>query len=627
MTGSELTVDSTIAVRIVGHSEDGASSTEPRDWLTGGIPEGSLVVAGPPGLACPDEFLRFAGDSMAKDPRVATVSWADSAIAHLTGGRGRNRLAAPLPHHPEHVNAQSPAGDLVAINHRLFDLIGAPIAEGWDVSWPSIRDWARKANHRGLRHVWWWSGETSENEPILPPSEFDEREAQDPSGALGGLVDRHRAQFDAMSIGVDASWLGDNETGAQVALVQWLTALAQRTDIVEIRLFNLPFGRLPHYAVELSGHPVIRVIPQGSEPGEAADVYWRPSQPDHRTIVSRDRHLGRRLVTTILDLIEYANERYHTDHETWALNRNRTRVYLSRVDMVTAISRDVVDHLAAEVPGMEPQRLRVTSLGVDHLSGAHASTAPSDLRKAWPTFGQAPFILVLGNDYMHKNRDFAIRVWQVVTQKRRIDLVLAGLHVQGSSTRATEETLLHAPYVGGSRALRLGHTSPAAKTWLLANAELLLYPSSAEGFGFVPHEAASLGVPSVSTRFGPLKEFLPCEATAAQWSIDEYAARVLELIDEAGARRAQITAFGEVRAANSWDQAAEQLARAFREALFLPPRMPVTAPPAAPSGLENLSEGYEAALLQAMTESLSWRITKPLRAGADRARRVKRRLR
>ena len=621
-------MDSTIAVRIVSGCEDDLGPEVPREWLTTKMADGDLLLAGPTHLSCPNGFLQFARESMDHDPRIATVSWADSAITHLSGVRGRNRLAAPPPHSGGHVNAESPAGDLVVMNAKLFDLIGVPLGEGGTVSISSIREWSRRANHRGLRHVWWWSGAASEADPILRPSEFDEREARDPSGALSCLVDQYRAQFDAISIAVDASWLGENETGAQVALVQWLKAMAQRTDISGIRLFNLPSDRLPHYAVGLSGHPAIRVIPSGSEPSEPADVYWRPSQPDHRTVVTRDRRHGRRLVTTVLDLIDYSNERYHADHETWAWNRSRTRVYLSRVDMVTGISSDVVEHLAAEVLGLEPRRLRVTSLGVGHLAGAQTSSIPYDLRKAWPGVGETPFLLVLGNDFMHKNRDFAVRVWQAVAQRRRVDLVLAGLHVHGSSTRGIEETLLHTPHVNGSQAVRLAHASPTAKTWLLANASLLLYPSSAEGFGFVPHEAASLGVPSISTRFGPLKEFLPDEATTEQWSIEDYTTRVLQLIDDAQERQAQLTAFRATREANTWDEAAEQLARAFREALRLPPRLPVTIPYALGGDLGgNPSEGDEADLVHAVTHSLSWRVTKPLRATAAQARRVKRRLR
>ena len=73
------------------------------------------------------------------------------------------------------------------------------------------------------------------------------------------------------------------------------------------------------------------------------------------------------------------------------------------------------------------------------------------------------------------------------------DLVLAGLHVKGSSSKKAEEEL-------GSRHLDLrgrihavGHVTSASRAWLLANAEVVLYPSSAQGVGCVSYEAAALG--------------------------------------------------------------------------------------------------------------------------------------
>ena len=54
--------------------------------------------------------------------------------------------------------------------------------------------------------------------------------------------------------------------------------------------------------------------------------------------------------------------------------------------------------------------------------------------------------------------------------------------------------------------LTVGHVSSESRSWLMTIAAVVLYPSSAEGFGFVPYEAAALGTPSSFAHFGPLAE-------------------------------------------------------------------------------------------------------------------------
>ena len=44
----------------------------------------------------------------------------------------------------------------------------------------------------------------------------------------------------------------------------------------------------------------------------------------------------------------------------------------------------------------------------------------------------------------------------------------------------------------------LGYVTSEERTWLLGNAAAVLYPSSAEGFDFLPYEAAALNTPQLS---------------------------------------------------------------------------------------------------------------------------------
>ncbi len=529
----ESRVQRPIRIYVIGHAQGDRIELDEHDLPSWSFSESDvLVITTDDGAATPDVISR-AQKAFASDPRTASVSLADAAVSALAGLRGRARLAEPLPHQSGAVKASAPAGSAVLINPAVLDLTGRPALGGQDGRTALLR-WAQQANHRGLRHVWWWSGTSTESPPAFEPEPLDTRESEDSASPIGQMVDRHRATHDAITVTVDASRLGPHETGAQVATVHWLEALARRTDIARLTLVSLPYGALPPYAARLAEQPAIRVLAQ-EETADPADIFWRPSQPDARAVASRDRRYARRLVTTVLDLIEYSNERYHFDLDTWTRSREQTRRYLSQVDLVTGISDDVTAEVAAEVPGLEERRIRSTPLGVEHVRSTPIDRIPDDLLAAWPHATGSRFILVLGNDYMHKNRDFALRVWQEVADRNRVDLVLAGLHVRASSTKPAEDALLRAQSGIDQAVIRMPHVSSEAKRWFVSHATMVLYPSSAEGFGLVPHEAAAVGVPSLSTGFGPLLEFLPPEALVDHWSTSEYVRRVDELLQAAPA--------------------------------------------------------------------------------------------
>jgi Family 4 Glycosyltransferase in conflict systems len=598
---------------------------------------GMLVLA-EEGAALDDEFMRVAAALMAADPRVATVSLADSAVAALAEvvRPASSGAAEPMRLDPGTALAAQPAGGTVAVNPGVLDLVGSLDGDSGMVGVTVLREWADRANHRGLRHVWWQSGRTGAHPGSgLPASAVDAVDALDPLSGLARLVDRHLAATSRLVLSVDASWLMENETGAQVATVRWIEALAARPDIAQIRLCDLPHGRLPAYAAVLAGHDKVVVQERGAR-HSPADIHWRPYQPDAHTMLSRDRQRGRRVVTTFLDLIDFSNSRYHSDPDAWMTRRRQLRRYARQLDGVTAISTDALAHLATEVPGLEPERMFRTPLGVEHLrdgvtAGDHDShqppAAPPDVIRSWPDAGRRPFVLVLGNDFLHKNRDLAIRAWQSAAGDQTIDLVLAGLHVNSSSSAHLEQRLPTRTTSG--QIIKLEHVSPAAKTWLLTRATAVLYPTSAEGFGLVPHEAAVLGTPALFTSFGPLAEFLPGLGTA-DWGIGAYTHALAELIAEPDARAQAVAAVRAIDRVLTWPAAAESLVSAFRAVLAQPPQ---------PYGLWERTEGLRkhraigdhsipmmpevaARSLHASADGRHWRIKQAVRAGRDLVRRA-----
>ena len=349
----------------------------------------------------------------------------------------------------------------------------------------------------------------------------------------------------------------------------WLEALADHPDVESIRLIGLPGGRLPGYAAGLASP---KILIAGRAADQVDDIYWRPYQPDAGTMLSRDRTLGSRVVTTVLDLIEFSNGRYHGGAQQWTQRRSQLRRYLRQTDLITGISQDVLDTVAWEVPGVEAERMHRTALGVDHLAGGGDAPQPRWLKERCPDLGERTFLLVLGNDFAHKNRDFAIRAWMDVSRSVEVDLVMAGLHVSSSSTGDIEDQLLADPLSGPGRVYRLRHVPGNVKSWLLANAAVALYPTSAEGFGFIPHEAARLGTPSVFTAFGPLGELCPDPPGVESWDLSDYARRIRQWVTDPAVREGAVQRALEGDRELTWAASTEALVTAFRAALLLPPQ-------------------------------------------------------
>ena len=238
-----------------------------------------------------------------------------------------------------------------------------------------------------------------------------------------------------------STWLGPHETGAQVLTTAALGALALQEQVTDIRLVGLT--QLPSYAAHLADHPRIQVVGPEEEP-PCSDVVWYPNQIDARSNIASARRLGARVVTTYLDLIAYDIPRYHGSPEAWLAYRGLQRRIALSVDGITTISGDVAARLIEEVPRLDPERVLPLPLGLDHITADQAPEAPGDdLLDLVKALGGRRFVAVLGNDFQHKNRDFAIKVWEAALQAGQpCDLVLAGLHVKSSSSKEQEDDLI-----------------------------------------------------------------------------------------------------------------------------------------------------------------------------------------
>ena len=170
-----------------------------------------------------------------------------------------------------------------------------------------------------------------------------------------------------------------------------------------------------------------------------------------------------------------------------------------------------------------------------------------------------------------------------------------------------------APAFSLNSAASSGLGDSASRAWLLANATAVLYPSSAEGFGFVPYEAAVLGTPSTFTDFGPLHEVSGVRGLPASWSVDAYATDLVALLSDEHARADRLDQLLAAVRRSTWDGFAAGLTDFFTRISSLPE--------VATSAVGADTAAADAAALSAVLSSRTWRATAPLRRLGRHVRR------
>jgi glycosyltransferase involved in cell wall biosynthesis len=506
------------------------------------------------------------------DPRIASVSIQATEITEAND---------------TFLRAAAPAGCLIAIAQSdLFD--------------HTQEDWATAASNKGLWHDWYLSTsrDIAKAENLREPSDLDRQELQDPSSSHHHHHNSAAINSNAMSLTVDVTWLGEHETGAQVLTTAAIAALANQDRITTITLTGLT--ELPAYAQHLTDHAKVTLDNNTKQ----SDILWYPNQIDQRVNIDQARTLGKRVVATYLDLIAYDIPRYHASPEAHAAYRAMQRKIALSVDGITTISKDVAKRLYQETPRLDHKRIQAIPLGLDHITHESTTTKPKDFNST------RDFILVLGNDFKHKNRDFAIEVWEeLLNQGHTVDLVLAGLHVKSSSSKDQEKTLIKKHVNLRGQIHTLGHVTSEERAWLLSNAKAALYPSSAEGFGFVPYEAASMNTPSTFAAFGPLKEISQLTTLPTDWNKDQFAQDLGQLLESEVAAQERVNQLTAIINELTWQRFADQLTDFFAKIAELP------TGPTAPLGSTSTAES---ATLAQVLSSKSWKLTAPLRKFAGK---------
>jgi glycosyltransferase involved in cell wall biosynthesis len=223
------------------------------------------------------------------------------------------------------------------------------------------------------------------------------------------------------------------------------------------------------------------------------------------------------------------------------------------LDVIRDVARVVVTSSQAskrdlEACGIEPARIRVVPLGVDHAPASAADVAAVRQRYQLP----ARFVLFLGTHEPRKNlRRLAAAVPRA---SGGLPLVIAGLAGWGDATAGI-----------GDAARFLGVVPAADLPALYAAATVFAYPSEAEGFGLPVLEAMAQGTPVVTSRGTSTEEVAGGAAVLVDpFDVDAIAAG----LDEATCRGDELAGAGRRRAATmTWEAAAQRTMAVYGEVL------------------------------------------------------------
>lgn len=315
-----------------------------------------------------------------------------------------------------------------------------------------------------------------------------------------------------MRVAIDLTALLPEATGVDIYLKHLVLYLGQLDHNNRYTLFvnyedrHLFDDLLPHnFAVVplcLRSRPVRLLFQQVVLPVAARawgiEVLHSPSflMPFYR---GRPRHL-----LTVYDMTFFSLPQHHTALRRSAPFRRMVSWSIQRTDLVSVPSQFTQQEILDLMPEVSPDRIRVITPGIGEEFRPEVKEKVRHEARRLGAFW--PYILHVGTIEPRKNLQCLVESFrQLIAEGRRGEhLVLAGR--LGWDYKALLRQL-DAPELRG-RVHLFGYIPGSDLPWLYRGADLFVYPSLREGFGFPPLEAMACGVPTIASFSSALAENL-----------------------------------------------------------------------------------------------------------------------
>ncbi|MBA2496385.1 MAG: glycosyltransferase family 4 protein [Acidimicrobiia bacterium] len=255
----------------------------------------------------------------------------------------------------------------------------------------------------------------------------------------------------------------------------------------------------------------------------------------------------RPVVATVQDLAALERPDLHPERSVRQLRA--LVAHLHRAVIVLAISEATAEVVAGH--GVDRSRIVVTPLGLVGLGDA-----------ALGRVVDAPYLLAVGEQMPRKGLDLVLEA--LAADPALPDLVHVGPEASGTAElRAAVERLGL-----GHRVRFLGFVPGAELSRLVRDADALVYPSLAEGFGLPVLEAMAVGTPVVASDLPALREVAGDAAVLVPaGDVGALATGIGQVLSD-DALRVRLRTAGPARAATfTWDRCAALTAVAYNRAL------------------------------------------------------------
>ena len=361
---------------------------------------------------------------------------------------------------------------------------------------------------------------------------------------------------------IDGRCLEYPAAGTQVQLLGLLEGLARAgADIALLtppRIHPSVRDRLDRLTTE------VELVQQGGT--SRPEIFHRPHQVGSLDVLADCLRMGERLVLTHQDMIFDRTPAYHVDPAGWRDYRSATAASLASADAVGFFTYSAAMDAASD-GDLDLDRATVVPLGVDHL----ARIVPSEM-PARPLGGR-PYLLMAGSALWHKNRLFALRLLRRLVEHDAWDggLVLVGGHIERGSSVEAERRLVGASPALEGRVVDLGHVEERDQLALYRDAELVLFPSLYEGFGFIPFEAAAVDTACVYSHLSAMRELLPDAGALPSFDVDDAGELVMRLLESPSERSFVVDQINAAGSELTWDRTAAGYLEVYERALSREP--------------------------------------------------------